>query len=792
MFLKMHAGVKTMKQFLTIALAAAFVFSMIDCGQKSLVDEKAQAVHIIPEPVQLQPGSGSFEITKDVTVVVATDDKDAAETAGYLADALSKAAGFDVAVVDAQKAGEKAISLKIDAESDLGAEGYALDVTPSNVSLTAGTAAGLCWGVQTIFQLLPEDIYATSGKVSLSISAVAIKDFPRYGYRGMHLDVGRHFFSAEFVKRYIDFIAMHKMNVLHWHLTEDQGWRIEIKKYPKLIEISAFRDETLIGHGGGPEFKYDGKRYGRFYTQDQVRDIVAHAKKRHVTIIPEIELPGHSLAVLAAYPEFGCTDGPFKVGTRWGVFDDVYCAGNEQVFEFLEDVLSEVVDLFPGTYIHIGGDECPKKRWEECEKCQARIKAEGLHDEHELQSYFIRRIEKFLLSKGRRLIGWDEILEGGLAPEATVMSWRGTAGGIDAAKQGHDVIMTPNSHCYFDHYQADPETEPLAIGGYLPLKKVYNYEPTPPELTETEAKHILGAQANLWSEYIPTPEHMEYMVFPRMCALAEVVWSPKESRNWIDFNARLQTHLLRLDKLNVNYADPSYRVGISTSVDKKEATALVLMRSDHIDPVIRYTLDGSALTASSPQYSGPITLKKTATIRAAIFKGDELKGHPAERVVSLHKGMGKEVTLAEQFSPKYAAGGPAGLVDGLSGSKGHGDGNWQGYNGNDLNATVDLGDVTEINSISARFLQNTGSWIFMPKAVEFFVSENGVDFKSIKKVNSTVSPDKDGAIIQTFQADASLKTRYVKVIGTNLGVCPEGHPGAGGNAWLFVDEIAID
>ncbi len=547
-----------MKELLTFLLILIVFFILFGCGHKPPVTEKPEIpIHIIPQPAQLHPGKGVFELAPGMTIVVNTDNNEVAETAAYLSEALSKISGYSIPVVTADNAAKKSIIFTLKAEqSKLGKEGYTLDVSPLAVQLTAAEPAGLFWGVQTIFQLLPVDIYAPqpSKNVIWRIPSVSIEDVPRYGYRGMHLDVGRHFFPTDFIKRFIDLLAMHKINVMHWHLTEDQGWRIEIKKYPKLTEISAFRNETLIGHARNKPEKYDGKRYGGYYTQEEVRNIVAYAQKRHITIIPEIEMPGHSLAVLAAYPEFACTKGPFKVGTKWGVYDDVYCAGNDEVFTFLKDVLSEVIDLFPSKYIHIGGDESPKKRWEKCEKCQARIAREDLKDEHELQSYFIRRVEKFLLSKGKRLIGWDEILEGGLAPEATVMSWRGIEGGIEAAKQGHDVIMTPNSHCYFDHYQAEPETEPLAIGGHTTLEKVYSYEPTPSELTAEEAKYILGAQANVWTEYIATPEHVEYMSLPRMCALAEVVWSPKELRNWIDFNKRLGTHFKRLDQLNVNYA----------------------------------------------------------------------------------------------------------------------------------------------------------------------------------------------------------------------------------------------
>jgi hexosaminidase len=370
----------------------------------------------------------------------------------------------------------------------------------------------------------------------------------------MHLDVGRHFFDKEFVKRYIDLIALHKMNTFHIHLTDDQGWRIEIKKYPRLTEIGSKRKESpMIGN----RKKGDGTPYRGFFTQDDIREIVEYARKRYITVVPELEMPGHSLGALAAYPELSCTGGPHEVMTRWGVFEDVYCAGNDKVFEFMEDVLTEVIELFPGEYIHIGGDECPKARWEKCPKCQARIKKEGLKDEHELQSYFVKRIEKFLNSKGRRLIGWDEILEGGLAPNASVMSWRGTEGGIAAARSGHDVVMSPTTHCYFDYYQSkNRKQEPEAIGGFLPLDIVYSFEPVPAELAPEQRKHVIGAQGNVWTEYIHTPSDVEYMALPRMCALAEVVWTPAELKDWDDFRDRLDRFAERLDAMGVNYRKP--------------------------------------------------------------------------------------------------------------------------------------------------------------------------------------------------------------------------------------------
>ncbi|HEX7051934.1 MAG TPA: beta-N-acetylhexosaminidase [Longimicrobiales bacterium] len=473
------------------------------------------------------------------------------------------------------------------AASAADAEGYRLSVTPAGVTLAAADPAGLFYGLQTLRQLLPAAIETGDGVATLgaggesadpsargrgaratgvvtaapsspptrwSIPAVEIEDAPRFPYRGMHLDVGRHFFPVAFIKKYLDLMALYRFNTFHWHLTEDQGWRIEIEKYPRLTEVGACRKETVVGKNTDP-YIGDGERYCGFYTQDEIRDVVAYARDRFITIIPEIEMPGHSTAALAAYPELACSPGPFEVATTWGVFEDIYCP-SERTFAFLEDVLTEVIALFPGEYVHIGGDEAPKAAWEASDLAQRIIRREGLADEAELQSWFIRRIERFLHAHGRRLIGWDEILEGGLPPDATVMSWRGMEGGIEAARQGHDVVMTPTSHLYFDYYQGDPAEEPLAIGGYTPLDKVYAFEPVPPGLTPAEAAHILGAQGNVWTEYMKTPEQVEYMVFPRLLALAEVVWSPREAREWDGFMRRLTAHLERLRCLGVNYREP--------------------------------------------------------------------------------------------------------------------------------------------------------------------------------------------------------------------------------------------
>ena len=527
-----------------LGAALATIFMMTNLPNANGAEEAVNQLGLVPVPAEIAIRPGTFVLNQATPIVVEGDDRAVRAVAELLARDIATQTGFSPQVMSPRASADAGgIMLAVgDTDESLGAEGYDLDVATEGITIRARTAAGLFRGTQTLRQLLSwRSGKDRSAPVDVPVNGVSIHDMPQYSWRGMHLDVCRHFMPVSFVKRYIDLLALHKYNVFHWHLTEDQGWRIEIKRYPKLTEVGAWRDE-------------DGQRYGGFYTQDEVRDVVAYAAERHIIVVPEIEMPGHSLAALAAYPELSCTGGPFKVATSWGIFEDVYCAGNEQTFEFLQNVLDEVLELFPSEYIHIGGDECPKTRWKACAKCQTRIKAERLGDEDELQSYFVQRMSQYLVRKGRRLVGWDEILEGGLAPGAIVMSWRGTEGGIKAARAGHDVIMSPTSHCYFDYRQADSADEPGATyAGPLTLRKVYEFDPTPDELSTERAKHVLGGQANVWTEQIVDERAVEYMVFPRMCALAETMWSPPAVRDWSHFRGRLEKHIERLDAMGVNY-----------------------------------------------------------------------------------------------------------------------------------------------------------------------------------------------------------------------------------------------
>jgi hexosaminidase len=766
------------------------------------VFSQERTVNIIPVPVEMKFKPGNFTIDWSTVILIGARDYGLRQAGMFLADALRLAGGPDIPVngLNAEnKAGKGSIILNFSKKrGKLPKEGYILHVTPEQITITADSGAGVFYGVQTLLQLLPPEICKpermTKGQ-QWTVPCIAVKDYPQYSYRGMHLDVSRHFFPREFIKKYIDLIAMYKMNTFQWHLTDDQGWRIEIKKYPKLTAVGAWRADREDKPWDQREPQQPGEKatYGGFYTQEDIREIVRYASDRFVTIIPEIEMPAHAVAALAAYPQFSCTGGPFTVmpGSYWPN-TAIFCAGNDSTFTFLEDVLSEVMDLFPSQYIHIGGDEADKTEWMKCPDCQSRMKAEGLATPGELQSYFVKRIEKYISSKGRKMIGWDEILEGGLAPEATVMSWRGLEGGIAAAQQGHDAIMTPTSYCYFDYYQADPKTEPLAIGGFVTLKKVYSYEPTPAELTKDQAKHILGAQGNLWTEFIPTTQQAEYMAVPRMLALAEVDWSPSSKRNWNDFNRRLQVQFRRLGYMNVNYSKGSFRVNLSNSYDPKKKELMVTMSSEQYDVPIRYTLDGNDPTIKSTQYTGPVAITKNCYIKAGLFVNDTLREHFTEMPVIVHNAIPAKITYLEDYSYRYPSSGDHALIDGFKGSINHRDGYWQGYLGNNMDVILDLGKMEAIHSINVTCLQNTASWIFLPEYVEFSLSPDGKHWHSINQVETPRDVKPDEAGIQPYaHLFPATEARYVRVTAKNPGVCPAWHEGKGQKSWIFVDEIVV-
>lgn len=595
-------------------IISLIVFVFIGCSDH-------HEISIIPQPNNMEVHSGNFLLDSETSVEYDSNKKELEKIIIEFTNKIKLVSGINLSV---NEEAAKIISIDIDSNLSDMESGYKLLIDETSIKLVGSSSKGVFYGMQTLYQLANPLIFGSENKLELPIRipSVTIFDQAEYKYRGSMLDVGRHFFPVEFVKKYIDILAFHKMNKFHWHLTEDQGWRIEIKKYPKLTEFGSIRMETME----------DGIRHEGFYTQEDVKEILEYAEERFIEVIPEIELPGHSGAALAAYPEISCTGKIKDVSTIWGVHEDIYCAGNEKTFEFLQNVLDEVVELFPSEYIHIGGDEAPKVRWAKCKKCQKRIKDEKLNDEFELQSYFIKRIEKYLLSKGKYIIGWDEILEGGLAPNATVMSWRGEEGGINAAKKGHDVIMSPNTHCYFDYYQSRYD-EPDAIGGYTPLEKVYSYEIVPSKLTVDESKHILGAQANLWTEFIATEDYAEYMLLPRLSALSEVLWTKGELRNFEDFEERMIKQYARYGVRNWNYRVPTpigmngQRIGHEQEIVE---LAIPIKGAE-----IKYTLDGTDPDMNSKTYTTPIEISRSSLLKARIIMADNKMGHVTLSSISI-------------------------------------------------------------------------------------------------------------------------------------------------------------
>lgn len=651
--------------------------------------------------------------------------------------------------------------------TDIPDEGYQLEIDEAGVRLTAKTETGLFYGKQTLLQLLTPN----------GLPYVKINDHPRFHYRGLHLDVSRHFFDKEEVKKLMNVMSYYKLNTLHLHLTDAGGWRLQIDKYPKLTQEGAFRTQSdwreWWDNGKDRQYLKEGTEgaYGGYYTKDDIRDMLAYAAEKHITIIPEIEFPAHSDEVFVAYPELCCAGKSHTSGD--------FCIGNPKTFEFMENVLTEVIELFPSEYIHIGGDEAGKNTWKTCPKCQALMKKEKLANVDELQSYMIRKAEEFLNSKGRRLIGWDEILEGGLAPEATVMSWRGEAAGFKSARMGHDVIMTPGSYMYFDFYQADPRHQPVAIGGYTPIRKVYNYNPIPQDsLTAEEAKHFLGVQANTWTEYIPTPEHLEYMMFPRALAVAEIGWTPQEKRDWQDFKPRVNAHIPVLQQMGLNPFPLSNELEFDMVVDTIQKEIRVTMDAEKYPAEIHYTTDGSTPTASSPIYQEPIVVKDSAKIVAGIFVNGQLQDRVSEQRVDYHKGIGKSIRFNSRLYPGYMAGGINAIINGYRGGLTYLDQRWQGYTDN-LDCVIDLGEVMDLHQVSSKWMQLTGPGVYQPEKVEVLTSEDGKNFTSQGVIPTTIPQDKSDLTFQEYTFQGNWKARYVQLKAQN----PKG--------FIFVDEIVI-
>ena len=738
---------------------------------------------IIPIPQQIAMRQGSFLLSAETRIGLSGAESELSPAAAYLNAYLQTRMGKALTVQKGGKKAENTILLSLQPGLS-NPEAYRLDITPNGVSIEGGSGAGVFYGVQTLIQLFPD-----AADNSLALPAASISDFPAFAYRGGHLDVGRHFFPVSFIKQYIDILARYKMNRFHWHLTEDQGWRIEIKKYPKLQQVAAYRWETLVGHYNDTPQQFDGTRYGGYYTQDEIREVVQYARERFVTVIPEIEMPGHAQAAIAAYPELGCTGKPIDVATKWGVFEDVFCP-SETTFKFLEDVLTEVMALFPSEYIHIGGDECPKTQWKTSPTAREVIAREGLKDEHELQSYFIRRIEKFLNARGRQIIGWDEILEGGLAPNATVMSWRGVEGGIEAAKQKHKVIMTPTTHCYLDYYQALHPDEPLAIGGYLPLEQVYSYNPVPAALSAEEAKYILGVQGNLWTEYIKDGDKVEYMAYPRLQALAETGWSGEARKDFHDFCRRFLVHLPRLKAEGIQVANHFYDVKATVRSGDGKGVRLVLANASRQGD-IRYNGDNMEPTYYDPVAGDEVPVLKDGSYYGKTFVGEKPVGRSARVIVRMHRAAGKTIALKNPSAAQYSGSGPGSLINGVQGStERYGDSEWLGFEGTDCEAVIDMGQSVDMRKLSFRFFNGPGQWIYPPREIAISTAEAPGQFGP--ETTTRLSANAASGKIVSIAVLANAKGRYLRVRIPNYGVIPEGAQGAGHKAWLFVDEIVVE
>ncbi len=729
------------------------------------------ALNIIPLPFNAHQTTGSFYFNKQTALRFSENPDE--QTLSVFRRCLKMMTSFDLPL--RQEAASNDIRFITDPARVPEKEGYTLLVSSGHIIVTGHDAAGLFYGLQSLVQLA-----AASGNAS--VPGCFIEDHPRFSYRGMHLDVCRHFFSVESILKWIDVLALYKINTFHWHLTDDQGWRIEIKAFPKLQTISAYRNETLIGHKKELPHVFDGKRYGGFYTQEEVTRVVHYAAARHISIIPEIEMPGHAMAALAAYPNLGCTGGPYQTATFWGIFSDVYCAGNDSTFLFLQTVLDEVLTLFPSHYIHIGGDECPKQRWQACPKCRRRMADEKLTSENELQSYFIKRMEKYLNSKGRQIIGWDEILEGGLSPGATVMSWTGEQGGITAARENHPVIMTPEKMVYLDYYQSLYPGEPLAGGGYLPLDKIYGYEPLPSVLSAEQAKYIIGVQANVWTEYMESEQKAEYMMFPRMMALAELAWSPKDKRNYPDFLNRLRAQKDLFEKLNIHAANVYDEITYSAEKGA-EGKTIFHLNTTLPGSEIRYTLSDKPYTI----YKDGFTVNREETIRAAAFKNGLKQSRVFEKKILFHKAIGKKVQFTHAPMENFNPGDPSALVNGIEASDRYNDGQWFGFSGVNLEAVIDLDSVQEIHEIGTNILKYHWQKMWEPVELSFSVSTNGVDY-------TQVYTQKDFPVngINTVRAKwPPAKARFIKVTGINKGTIPPGQYISGAKAILLVDEVWV-
>ncbi len=743
---------------------------LLSCGNnvKTQQHEKFELISttgklpLIPYPQFVDKRESYFELNATTALIF---DASLVNEGNYLKQLIENSSAFSLSANS--DSSSTAIHLKLTpiiADTLTNVEAYHLAIDSNSVVITGCSPAGVMRGVQSLRQLFVNAFHQQEKRENWFLPQLEITDFPAFQHRGFLLDVCRHFFEKDVVLKYIDALAYYKMNVLHLHLTEDQGWRIPIEKYPKLTSVSAFRLDS------------NGNKYGGFYTKKELKEIVAYAAQRHITVIPEIELPGHSQAAIAAYPHLSCTGKPVEVVNDWGVFKEIYCAGNDSTFIFLEDVLTEVMEIFPSEYIHIGGDEAPKFRWETCEKCQNRMKDEALADEHELQRYFIERIEAFLTENGRKLIGWDEILEGGLSPTATVQSWRGFEGGIKAASTQHNVIMSPTSHCYLDYGLKS-----------IDLEKIYGFDPIPGELDEKYHQFIIGAEGNMWTEHVPTEKSLDSKVFPRLIGLSEVLWTYNKNRSFIEFYDRLQYHYPTLKAFNIQYGLETIGATITQNFTPTEIELIVKANLPNLD--VLYGWDNDSLR----EYTAPIPFDKSGDLNVQATKNNEPYGEPILQQFRQHKGVLAKAVYGTSYNKWYTANDTLALVDGKLGSLDFRDGNWQGFWGNDAYIKLDLGKLKLVEAVELRFYQYANSWIFVPPNVNVFWSTDNKKWSDLRYASTDSVDVSNKKSIKTIKIELPnpQEVRYLRIEALNLGKVPLAHEAAGSPAWIFMDEIIV-
>ena len=778
-----------MKIKLTSALL--LLITIISC--KSTTNNQGESTanyEVIPLPQMITTPQADadkpFVLTADTKITYPEGDASLQQYAGFLQEYIKKQAGIEVNIAPNQNNETNTIALLQNYQNN-NKEAYQVVVNAKNITVNGASKAGTFYGVQLLRKSIPVQ---KVGKVIFP--AKEITDKPYFAYRGAHLDSARHFFTADSVRIYIDMLALHNINKFHWHLTDDQGWRFESKKYPELTVVGSTRSQTMVNKQWDT---FDGKPHGGFYTQQEMKDIVKYAADRNITVIPEIDLPGHMVAALATYPQLGCTGGPYKVRETWGIAEEVLCAGNPETYDFIKNILEEVTEVFPSEYIHIGGDECPKDSWKKCPKCQAKIKELGIKGdakhtaEEYLQSHIITFAEDVLAKKGRKIIGWDEILEGGLAPNATVMSWRGIGGAIEAAKSNHDAIMTPVSYCYFDYYQTDKtDKEPLAIGGYVPVERVYSFNPYPDALNKEQQKHILGVQANVWTEYIKTFKHVQYMVLPRFAALAEVQWEdPAKPKDYNQFLQRLMRLLPIYQLEGYNYAKHIFdlRAEIKPEVGDIQVTLSCLQ-----DTPIYYTTDGSEPTKSSNVYKEPLKLTQDTHLKAKVF-GQETESS-FEQQFLFNKATVRPIEFLSKPSYNYTFGGAITLVDGRKGGTNSRSGEWLGFSEAPCEVVITLKENTPVKEVRFNALIETGDWIYPPTSFEVWGSKDGKSYNLLAKENYAL-PNKALKEIKTYSLSFPEKeVTYLKVKINEVNKIPAFHQGAAGKpGFLFIDEIQV-